>query len=163
MARKKTKNVQKELSLIEEIILINARRDYLKNRLDRMKTGNLIERVREALSEVEAARSAKDDKNIKTAINRLGKLINMGVSHDKIWQELYALIDRKVQLVDAEATRQLAEQYRKFQEAMPELMISFNEVLDLYVPEPDARKAIQAKIKELFGVNKGSWDNPYEA
>lgn len=42
-------------------------------------------------------------------------------------------------------------------------MDSFSEVLGLYVPDPDARKAIQAKVAELFGVNKGSWDNPHEA
>jgi hypothetical protein len=68
-----------------------------------------------------------------------------------------------MQLVEIESNRQLSEQYRKFEEAIPELMASFSEVLDLYVPDPDARKAIQAKIVELFGVDKGSWDNPHEA
>ena len=83
--------------------------------------------------------------------------------NDHVWQEIYGMIDRKLQLVDAEFNRRVAEQYRRLNESIPQISRQFNEVIELYIPDLDTRRAIQLKIEELFDVIKGSWDNPHDA
>ena len=47
---------------------------------------------------------------------------------------------------------------------MPEFMLVMEKSLDVFIPDPELRQAVQAKIQELLGgFIKGSWDNPFEA
>jgi translation elongation factor EF-Tu-like GTPase len=92
----------------------------------------------------------------------LSKLDQPGEDNDRIWREILMAMDRKVELVDAEFTRRLVEQYRRLNDAIPELLAKFDETLEQYIPDTQTRQAIRAKIEELFDVIKGSWDNPHE-
>jgi hypothetical protein len=93
----------------------------------------------------------------------LGNLDQPGADNDQIWREILSAMDRKVELVDAEFTRRLAEQYSRLNAAIPELLTKFDETLEQYIPDIQTRQAIRTKIEELFDVIKGSWDNPHEA
>ncbi|HJP93078.1 MAG TPA: hypothetical protein VJ875_14060 [Pyrinomonadaceae bacterium] len=48
-----------------------------------------------------------------------------------------------MELVDAEFTRRLAEQYHRLNDAIPELLAKFDETMEQYIADTQTRQAIE--------------------
>jgi hypothetical protein len=142
------------LALNQEIALIDARSQDVLSRVDTGESGRLMKEIKDTYHRLIEAKNRGDPSEFGVELNRLGKLIDVGVADWYAWSELMSLFEQRRRLVESERRRLVDLQQMITAEQAYMLIGRLGAIVKEYVDDQKILAAISNDLRDLV-LRKG--------